>query len=67
MKEGKEGAEGAAEEDNVISIADGARERLLVRIEPSEDAIEEGVGGLRGLEIAVEFEKLWEEGKDESE
>lgn len=59
LKEGEEGAKGASKEDYVISIADGAREGLLVGIQTKEDTMEERVSVILCLEIAVKFEELW--------
>lgn len=59
MEEGEEGAQGAAEEDDVVAGGDGAGERGFVGVEGGEYAIEEGVGG-GGFEGAVEFEEVGE-------
>ena len=40
---------------------------MLVGIQAKEDAIEERGGVILNLEVAVEFEELWEEGKDKGE
>lgn len=46
LEEGVEGAEGAAEEDNVVAGVDGLGEGGLVGVEAAEDAGEEGVVGV---------------------
>ena len=68
MEEGEEGAEGAAKEDDVVAVADGARERAFVGVKTEEDAVEDGVAGLIGnFEVAVEFKEFGIQGKDECE
>lgn len=67
MQKGEEGAEGSAEKYNIISITDGTREGLLVGVQSIKKAIQQGRGVLRGFEVAVEFEKLWKERKNEGE
>jgi hypothetical protein len=57
--------ESSAEQDDVISRVDGARERGLVGIEIAKHVREEGVGRRgasigRGLGVAVELEQLGE-------
>ena len=66
MEQGKQRTQGASEKDDIVAIADGPREGLLVGIEAVQNAIEEG-GRVIGFEVAVECEKLWEEGKDKCE
>ena len=66
MAEGEEGAQSAAEEDDVVAVVDGFGEGVLIRIEGVEDSGKEGVGpGV--FEVAVEFEEFGEEGEDEGE
>lgn len=67
MKEGEQGAKSASEEDYVISIADGAREGLLVGVQAKEDAIEERRGIFLCFEVAIKFEELWKKREDECE
>ena len=69
MKKREQRPEGAAEEHNIIAVVDGLRERILVGIEASEDAGEDGRRRmvLRGFVIAVELEELGEERKNECE
>lgn len=66
----EQGAEGSAEEDNVIAVVDGFGEGVFVGVEGCEDACEDGgvaAGEGGGFEVAVEFEELGEEGEDECE
>lgn len=70
MEEGEEGAEGAAEEDDVVAVVDGSCEGVFVGVQAGDDAAEGcwgGGGGGGGFEVAVEFEELGEEGEDECE
>lgn len=68
LEEGKERAESAAQEDDVMPGGRGESEGGLVRIEVGEDGIEEGVRvGGSGLEGAVEGEEGWKEWEDECE
>jgi hypothetical protein len=66
LAEGEERAHGAAEQDDVVAVVDGAGEGVFVGVEGGEDAGEESVGG-GDLEVAVEFEEFGEEGEDEGE
>lgn len=71
LKQAEEGAEGAAEEDDVVTRVNGAGEGGLVAVEAGEDALEEGrglgcvCGGGAGFAVAVELEELREEGENE--
>lgn len=44
LEGGEHGAEGSAQEDNVIPAVDGSREGVFVGVEGAEDLREEGVG-----------------------
>lgn len=68
----EEAAQGATEQDDVISGVDGARKRGLVGVEVAENAREQRLGGRgggveRSLDTAVELEELREQREDESE
>ena len=67
LAKGEEGAEGAAEEDDVVAVVYGDGEGGLVAVEGGEDAGEQR--GLGGGEFAgaVEFEEGGEEREDEGE
>ena len=70
LAQGEEGAEGAAEEDDVVAVVDGAGEAVLVRVEEGEGVGEDcgrGGRGVRGVDRAIEFEQFGEEGQDECE
>lgn len=73
LQETEEGAEGAAEEDDVVARVDGAGEGGLVAVEAGEDALEKGrgLGGVcgrgAGFAVTVELEELREEREDEGE
>jgi hypothetical protein len=72
LQEGKQTAQGAAEEDDVIARVDGAGEGGFVGVEIGEDAREEGFGLGRGalggsFGVAVELEELGEQGENECE
>lgn len=41
LEKGEKGSEGAAEEDNIVFRIDGYRERLFVRVQVEEDAVQE--------------------------
>ena len=65
-------AQGATEQDDVISGVDGARKSGLVGVEVAEDAGQQRLGGRRGgvegrLDTAVELEELREQREDEGE
>lgn len=65
LEEREEGAQGTAEQDDVVARVDGAGKGILVGIEVVEDAIEKGIRG--GILGAVEGEERWEEREDEGE
>ncbi len=67
MKEGEQRAKSASQEDYIIPITNRAREGLFIGIQAKEDAIEERGGVMFCFDVAVEFEELWKEGKDECE
>ena len=69
MEEGEEGAERAAEEDDVVAVVDWSCKGVFVRVEDVEDVAEEGDAavGLVGFEVAVVFEEFGEEREDECE
>lgn len=72
LEEGEEGAEGAAEEDNVVAGVDGAGKGGLVGVQVAEDVGEEGLGAVLGgvgggFDVAVELEEVGEQGQDEGE
>lgn len=58
LEEREEGAQSAAQEDNVIAGVDGLRKGVLVRVEVVEDAVQEGVR--RGILVAVEAQQRGE-------
>lgn len=65
LEEGEERAQRAAQEDDIIAGVDGLCERVLVRVQVVEDAVEEGRRG--GVPVEIEVEQGGEEGEDESE
>ena len=71
MEEGEEGAEGAAEEDDIVTVVYRAGKGAFVGIEGGENGVEKCGGGCgrgRGcFEVAIEFKELREQGKNESE
>lgn len=69
MTEGEEGAEGSAENDDVIASIDRFSKGALVAMEDGEDILEgrRGAMGGAGIEIAIELKEFREKGEDKRE
>ena len=68
MQKGIERAQGTPQKNNIIAIAYGAGEGLLVGIQAGKDAVKDSILGrcrIGGFEVPVELEEFGEEWENE--
>lgn len=66
LEEGKEGSQGATQEDDIVPVVDRSGEGAFISVEVGENGIKDGGGGggrggPRGcFDVTIEFEKFGE-------